>query len=1324
LNRSLASQTCAVIAVLATGAFSSRAHENALIDKSIEPPLALSSDYAETVPAPPPGSAPATQAFGPVAPAARQPTGALSGRIVFTNGGHGWTFDPDHWRLQRGNLEQMNEDYGNVDQMNFFATYCFNAGAVVVPMRPLGQQPNGVVLDNDDAAVTYTGGWGDSTSTIFFGSAGDVPYRFASLAATETATATYTPNIPVAGYYPVYTWVRHGSDRGDQLYRIRHTGGESQVRIPHHMVGNGWVYLGEYYFNAGTNAASGSVIISNLRGTATGSVVIADAIRFGNGMGSINRGGGVSSYPREDESCRYWVQNSVGQGQSSTLYDGGGNDESDSWSAPPKMSAEMNREAAGSFFNRIHISFHSNAGGGRGTLGLITGTPTQNQATLAQLCSKEVNDDLVALGSPPLELPWFNRSTFTFTGGYSEIDGDLFNNEMDATIIEVAFHDSPEDAKLLRDSKARAAIGKAAMHAVIRYMNTFDGVPLIFPPESPSNVRSRGGADGSITLTWSPPVSIGGSGAPTGYVIYRSADGYGFGNPITVGNVQQFTVTGLPPGVDHYFRIAAVNAGGESLPSEVVGCRTPLASDAPRMLVVNAFDRYDRTTNLRQDTTVQGYAPPGATGVIERVWPRRVNSFDYVVAHGKAISAAGMAFDSCQNEAVASGIVALIEYPIVAWACGQESTADESFSAVEQAKVTEFRSAGGHLFVSGSEIAWDLDRASGPTAADRAFFNSQLKADFPSDANDDSNSYNVNSTGGSIFAARAGASFDNGSNGIYWVRTPDVLTPFGGGVTAALNYTGVSTGAAAIQYDGSAGGGKVVYFGFPFETITSASRRSQYMADILSFFTARDMLVAAGSQWKYNDTGVDLGSAWVEPGFNDSAWPSGPAQLGFGESDESTPLANVPSRITTYFRRSFNVTDPRKFRALTLRLLRDDGAVVWLNGTELVRSNMPPAGDITWGTSASTDVSGTSENTFVTHQLDARELRAGTNVLAVELHQFGSASNDLSFDLELTASRDFPSLLVGSGAPWKYRDNGVAPPSDWTLPSFNDAAWAGGPARLGYGGDGEATVVGFGGNVDNRYITTWFRHAFIITDPSVFDALKVELQRDDGAVVYLNGVELFRENLPSQAIVPSTAATVGITGADELAWHSFIVPSYALQSGLNVVAVEVHQAAPNSTDLGLDLRLIGLAQSSIDYTQWRAANFGSDAGMPAAAETGDPDFDSHINLVEYALGGSPIFGDQSDLTVVDWTSGRLSLRFLRNALATDVTYLVQGADDLNGPWLDLARSTMGQPLDPLTTGVRVLESAAGSLRNVEVRDIFQIGDPAHPQRFLRLRLTK
>jgi hypothetical protein len=188
------------------------------------------------------------------------------------------------------------------------------------------------------------------------------------------------------------------------------------------------------------------VVVSNLRGTAPGSVVIADAIRFGNGMGSIDRGGGVSGYPREDESMRYWIQANLAQGQSTSLYEGSGDDEQDSWSAPPKMSAHMNRADAGDIYDRIHISFHSNAGGGRGTVALITSDPTPNQAELAEIVGGEVNDDLVALGSPPLEAAWFNKSGHTYTGGYGEIDGSSFGYEMPATIVEVAFHDDATDA--------------------------------------------------------------------------------------------------------------------------------------------------------------------------------------------------------------------------------------------------------------------------------------------------------------------------------------------------------------------------------------------------------------------------------------------------------------------------------------------------------------------------------------------------------------------------------------------------------------------------------------------------------------------------------------------------------------------------------------------------------------------------------------------------------------------------------------------------------------------------------------------------------------
>ncbi|HKI68165.1 MAG TPA: hypothetical protein VKA67_01140, partial [Verrucomicrobiae bacterium] len=231
--------TLAVI-LMVCGAGAQSNPEGHMVVNNLPPKFSTSPDWSE----PPAKSKHAfsavPQVSGPIAPATRQPVGALTGRIVFMNSGHGWTWTGSSWALQRPvALNSMNEDYGNIDQLNFFADYCFNAGAIVVSMRPLGHQTNEVVLDNDDPGVSFAGVWSDSTSTIYFGSPGDVPYRYASLDNSETATATYTPAIPVTGYYPVYTWVRHGSDRGDQLYRIRHTGGETQIRIPHYMVGNG-----------------------------------------------------------------------------------------------------------------------------------------------------------------------------------------------------------------------------------------------------------------------------------------------------------------------------------------------------------------------------------------------------------------------------------------------------------------------------------------------------------------------------------------------------------------------------------------------------------------------------------------------------------------------------------------------------------------------------------------------------------------------------------------------------------------------------------------------------------------------------------------------------------------------------------------------------------------------------------------------------------------------------------------------------------------------------------------------------------------------------
>jgi hypothetical protein len=184
-----------------------------------------------------------------------------------------------------------------------------------------------------------------------------------------------------------------------------------------------------------------------------------------------------------------------------------------------------------------------------------------------------------------------------------------------------------------------------------------------------------------------------------------------------------------------------------------------------------------------------------------------------------------------------NGLVSLTNYPIVVWACGNQSTADVTFNALEQGKVTAFLAGGGNLFTSGSEIAWALDRPSGPTTADRAFLHNQLHGAYVADS---SGVWNFSAVTNSIFSGSPNGTFDDGSQGIYLVGYPDLLTPTNG-AAASVNYTNLTSGAAGIVYNGAGGGGKVVYFGFPFETITSADVRNACMADVLSFFGANPL---------------------------------------------------------------------------------------------------------------------------------------------------------------------------------------------------------------------------------------------------------------------------------------------------------------------------------------------------------------------------------------------------------------------------------------------------------------------------------------------------
>ncbi|MGI8603163.1 MAG: DUF4185 domain-containing protein [Verrucomicrobiales bacterium] len=221
-------------------------------------------------------------------------------------------------------------------------------------------------------------------------------------------------------------------------------------------------------------------------------------------------------------------------------------------------------------------------------------------------------------------------------------------------------------------------------------------------------------------------------------------------------------------------------------------------------------------------------------------------------------------------------------------------------------------------------------------------------------------------------------------------------------------------------------------------------------ATYTAVFRTPTILVPANSVWKYLVTPAAPSASWKSITFDDASWSSGAAQLGYGDDDGATPIGFGPDPnnryITTYFRRTFTIADPAVFGTLTVRLLRDDGGIVYLNGSEIFRSNMG-GGVPVWATLAPVTALPADETSqYYSTNLPPTLLRAGPNVVAVEIHQNGANSSDLSFALELRAAEHDPTLLVGRSAAnqvtlsWPFPSSGfvlqsalsLQPPAPWS----------------------------------------------------------------------------------------------------------------------------------------------------------------------------------------------------------------------------------------------------------------------------------------------------
>jgi hypothetical protein len=345
-------------------------------------------------------------------------------------------------------------------------------------------------------------------------------------------------------------------------------------------------------------------------------------------------------------------------------------------------------------------------------------------------------------------------------------------------------------------------------------------------------------------------------------------------------------------------------------------------------------------------------------------------------------------------------------------------------------------------------------------------------------------------------------------------------------------------------------------------------------------------LVQSGESWRYWAAALPPDPRgglvdFTDPGLDDRAWPSGPSQLGYGNDGEAHDVPVMPYRVTTYLRKKFTVPNKAAISQLKLRMLRDDGAVVYLNGSQIWSSNMPRV-TITPSTLAEDDISGVAEDTWHTTTISTAALVSGSNTLAVELHQSAVPSalsqGDLSFDFEIDgipAAPLSPDTLIAPGEMWAYWDQDSYPDATWKLATYDQADWKYGLARLGYGIGGESTVVNFWNEAaGQRNPCVLFRKTFDIADPAAFTALHLYIQRDDGVAVHLNGIRVHLENLASTASLGDLALSE-VPPAEHTQWKHYLIDPKRLLAGKNLVAVEIHQSSFSGTDLNFDLQLIG-----------------------------------------------------------------------------------------------------------------------------------------------------
>jgi hypothetical protein len=839
-----------------------------------------------------------------------QITNGLNDKNVLLWHSHGWYYNNQEkrWMWQRARLFQTVEDIGPLSfTIPFLIPMLENAGATVFVPRERDIQTNEVIIDNDvdkqPAYVesvankklkwkTYETGFALKKKVLV---EGENPFllgtsKYIETDTTETASIKWSPDIPETGEYTVYISYQSFEDSNDEtIYIVSHAGGQTEFRINQKIGGGTWIHLGKFLFRKGRDKNQ-FVMLSN-KASSSGKIVTGDAVRFGGGMGIVERDGQLSRRAKFLEGSRYWLQYA---GMPDTLVYNL-NKSADDYKDDYQSRAEYGNYLYGKPYgpNRkrdekglgipidVSLAFHTDAGISRndtviGTLMIYSTPGLDSLDVFPDGVSRLANRDLADIVQTQIveDLRTLYDSTWTRRQLMDAMYSEAARPNFPSMLLELLSHQNFLDKKFHLDPRFKFDASRAIYKGILKFLAYQYNYEYVVQPLPVTHFAAEL-IENKVKLSWQPKEDpLEPTAVPEKYIVYTRIDDGGFDNGRLIDSTSVI-IENLEAGKIYSFKVTALNKGGESFPSEILSVGISKKNPQP-VLIVNGFDRVSPPASIESpkfmgffniiDEGVPYMYDFGYTGVQFNFDPDSKwetddnpghgasasdyetkiiagNTFDFSYTHGKALLNNGFSFCSVSDESVWDGKLSLTKYPFVDFIFGEEKkTLPPKFNSPKgidyqtipdalKEKIRTYIQLGGKVFMSGSYIGSDLytDADSVGIKFANEVLRIKLKTGYASRRGE---VYPVNEK---FLNKNSLVKFNTELNEkIYKVEAPDEIGPVNGS-EILLRYNENEFSAAV----GFSEGRGVVVFGFPFETILDETKRNEVMKAVLDYLEVK-----------------------------------------------------------------------------------------------------------------------------------------------------------------------------------------------------------------------------------------------------------------------------------------------------------------------------------------------------------------------------------------------------------------------------------------------------------------------------------------------------